>query len=339
MKKIFARSGLALSALLLSGLLCACGGSGGGSSGRELAMNVTTSESSVWQVAATTFKDLVEERTEGRYSIRIYPDEQLSNGDEVRGMENLLNGETELDLRSVSVMERYEERLAVLSMPYLFSDGYESVDRILFSGSGEEAVLNLIRGIGVEPLALGENGFRQLTNDVRSIVSPADMRGLRFRVPENNLYASMFQSLGAAPFARNWSETLAALQEGQLDGQENTLDTIRSGQVHQVQRYLTLWNWAYDPICLSVSKDLWDELDEADREIFRTAAQEACAAEIAASRKQDEDILEEFSLSGVEITRLTEEELTAFRTATAPVYDQWRDTIGPDLLEAFGYVS
>lgn len=329
---------LALSALLMIGVLSGCGG-GGGTMGRELRMNVTTSESSVWQTAANTFKELVEERTEGRYQIVIYPDEQLSNGDESWGVQNILNGDTDLDIHAVSVLEQYEERLAVLSLPWLFSGGYESVDQTLFSGGGRDAVLRLIRNIGVEPLALGENGFRQLTNNVRSIASPADMRGLKFRVPENEVYASVIRALGGVPTALNWSETLPALASDQLDGQENTLDTIRSGQVHQVQKYLTVWNCVYDPICLSVSSALWTELGEEDRAIFRTAAEEACAAEIAASRTETENLLEEFAVSGVEVTEPGEIQLQQFRDLTASVYDEWRDRIGAELLDAFGYSS
>ncbi len=130
MKKVIA---LALAMLMLVAVLAGCGGnssSNNSSSGNnasaapiELNMNVTTSESSVWQVAANTFKQLIEERTDGRYVVNIYPNEQLSSGDMPKGVENIFTGVTDLDIHSVMIMQSFEEKLTILTMPWLFTNG------------------------------------------------------------------------------------------------------------------------------------------------------------------------------------------------------------------------
>ena len=333
MKKLFSA---ALLIAVLAGTLCGCGAGGG--KGRELRMNVTLSDNSVWQVAANVFKERIEERTEGRYRVRIYPNEQLAGGDVAQGVRNLFSGAVDVDLHAVADMGSYEKKLAVVSMPWLFDGGYDSVDALLFNGPGREALSALIRADGAEPLAFGESGFRQLTNDARSVSAPEDLAGLRVQAPSGSVEESIFQALDARIVSPDSAGTFAALQEGKADGQQNTLDAIRSGRLHLVQRFLTLWNCSYDPLCLSVSGKVWESLSEEDRIIFREAAEEACAAEITACRTARGDTLAEIAASGVEVLELTEGEIQAFRRRAAFVYEQWRDVIGDDLLSTFGYV-
>ncbi|MBQ9493967.1 MAG: TRAP transporter substrate-binding protein DctP [Oscillibacter sp.] len=318
---------LSVTALLLSG----CGGKLGA---KTLKMNVSAAQDTVWSVAADTFAQLVEENTDGRWRVELsYAD---STEESVRTLERLLDGKADADLRSVSDLQGREERLSVLSLPWLFTD-YQDVDRRLFNGSGGETVRNLIRAAGLEPLALAENGFRQVSNDRRPIAAPADFRGLTVRAGNEALESALFTAFGAEPVRMDWDETFPALRDGDVQGQQNTPEMIRSAQVDRVQRYLTVWNSVYDPLCLSVSAQLWAELSEEDKEAFYAAAREACAAEIAASRARDAEILSGFRFSGVQVTVLTPSQIRAFRTAAEPLYDLWRENYGTEPLAALGY--
>ena len=345
MKKLLS---LTLAATMVFTLLTGCGsGSGAASGGQtatadkpiELSMNVTTSESSVWMVAANTFKEKVEAGTEGRYIVNIYPNEQLSSGDMVKGCEMLFTGVTDLDIHSAINMTGFEEKLTIVTMPWLFSNGYDSVDEILFNGDGGEYLKDLIRAKGAEPLGLAENGFRQITNNVRPITSPADLQGLKIRTPAITMYVDLFKLLGADPTSMSFSEVFTALQQGTIDGQENPWDTIRSGQIQEVQKYLTAWNYSYDPLVLSASSKLWSSLSDADKEIFSAAATEACAAEVEASRAMDAECKQQFIDAGMEITELTEDQIKAFQDAVAPIYESYKDIVGEDALAAFGYTG
>lgn len=302
----------------------------------ELKMNVTTGDTSVWMVAAKGFKERVEAGTDGRYIISIYGNEQLSGGDMVKGCEMLFTGVTDCDLHSCINMTGFEEKLSVVTMPWLFS-GPEDVDRIVFNGPGGDYIMDLVRSKGAEPLAMAENGFRQLTNSVKEIKSPDDLKGMKIRVPAMNMYINLFKLLGADATMMNFSEVFTALQQNTIDGEENPLDTIRSASLQEVQKYMTMWYYSYDPTVLSVSSKVWNSLSDADKEVFKNAAVEACADQVAQSRAMDDEIIQQFKDAGMTITYLSEEEMNAFKEAAKPIYDEYRDILGEDALAAFGY--
>lgn len=302
----------------------------------ELRMNLTTSESSVWMVGAREFKRLVEEKTEGRYVISIFPNEQLSGGDMVKGVEMLFTGVTDVDFHSVINMTGFEPKLTVVTMPWLFPEGYKSVDEILFNGQGGLKLKELIEKKGAHVLAFGENGFRQITNNVRPITGLDDIKQLKIRTPAIAMYVDLFKLFGADPTAMNFAEVFTALQQRTIDGQENPLDTMRSAKIHEVQKYISLWNYSYDPIALSVSGKVWKKLSDADKEIFKEAGVAAMKKQVEASRAMDDEILKLFE-KHMTVTRLTPEQIQEFKTAAAPIYDQYKEKIGEDLLRAFGY--
>ncbi|MBQ6985358.1 MAG: TRAP transporter substrate-binding protein DctP [Oscillibacter sp.] len=314
---------------ICSAALLLLGGCGGKLGTKTVRMNVGAPEGTVWGVAADTFAQRVEENTGGRWRVEtVY-------GDTAQGLERLLDGKAEAELCAVSDLTALEERLSVLSLPWLFADA-QDVDRRLFHGPGGETVRNLIRNTTLEPLALGENGFRQVTNDRRPVSAPADFRGLTIRVGDE-IESTLFAGFGAEPVRMDWPDTFPALRDGDVSGQQNTLEAIRLAQVDRVQRYLTLWNCAYDPLCLCVSAELWAKLSDEDKEVFYDAARAATAAEITASRAQDAETLRSIQTTGVQVTTLSATQIQAFRTVSEGIYDAWRDAYGDELLAALGY--
>ncbi len=363
MKKLLS---LALVAVMTAALLAGCGGSSssGSSSGSsapaassgssssssssgsssssdvkpiELKMANTQAAGAMWSVATEKFKEEVEKNTNGRYIISIYYSDQLSGGDLQKGWEQVMTGEVDLDFRSVMNATGFEPKLFVMTMPWIFTS-YDDVDRIIFNdGPGGKAMAELLEAKGAHVLAFGENGFRQLTNNVRPIHTPEDMKNLKIRIPPNNMYISLFQKLGADPINMSFSEVYTALQQGTADGEENPWATIKSAQIQEVQKYCTVWNYSYDATALSCSTKLWNSLSDEDKQIFTEAAKVACQAEIETSRASDASIRKEFEDGGMEINDLTDEEIKAFQELCAPVYDEFRDQIGEDLYRAFGY--
>ena len=125
----------------------------------ELRMNITTAETSVWFVAAKEFKRLVEEKTNGRYKISLFGNEQLSGGDQVKGIEMLFTGLTELDIHSTGVMSGFDPRVNVIQMPWIFPNGHESVDTIFFNGPGARLFAEIIEQKNVRE-KIGEDVFK-----------------------------------------------------------------------------------------------------------------------------------------------------------------------------------
>ncbi|NCC14883.1 MAG: DctP family TRAP transporter solute-binding subunit [Clostridia bacterium] len=341
---------------LLAGIMCAVmalgvAGCGGGSSSEaesteggevkaiNLKMAVTPSETSVWMVAANEFKKLIEERTEGRYTVTIYANEQLAAGDQTKGVEMLFNGTTDVDLHSSMIISNVVPELSVISMPWLFPNGYDSVDEYLFTegSAGSEFVKKAVEAKGAHVVGIGENGFRQLTNNKRPITSAADMAMLKVRVPAISLLVDVFKALGADPTQMPFGEVFTALQQGAIDGQENPYDTIRSAKIQEVQKYMTIWNYCYDPIIMSVSGNIWNKLSDEDKAIFDAAGAEACATQVAKSRAMDAEIIQQFKDGGVEVNELSAEGIEEMEGVVAPVYEKYRAEFGDEAFAAFGY--
>ena len=344
MKKIVA-SLLCLLVVLMAFVGCQSGSqpvaggaasSGSGAKPTELKMSVTTSETSVWMVGANEFKRLVEELTGGRYIISVFPNEQLSGGDQAKGVEMLFTGVTDVDIHSTIIMSGFEPKLSVVSMPWIFPNGNEDVDRILFNGEGGEKLKELVEAKGAHVLGIGENGFRQLTNNIRPVNTVEDMKQLKVRTPAMAMYVDFFKMIGADPTSMIWSEVFTALQQGTIDAQENPLDTIRSGKVQEVQKYLSMWNYSYDPLILSVSNKVWDSLSDEDKAIFEEAGAEAMKVQVEKNRAMDDEILDSFQ-EYMEITYPTPEQIDGFKNACKPLYENYKEIIGEDVFAAFGY--
>lgn len=308
---------------------------GAGGSG-ELKMSYTTSETSVWRVACEEMAKVVEEGTDGRYTVSIYANEQLAGGAMDQGTQMILDGTVDLDLRSVTNYTLYDPALFAVVMPFMFSSN-EDVDARLLNGPAGDLVKERVEALGVKVLGLAENGFRSVTNSKREIRTPADLSGMKFRVPATACWVDTFKLFGADPTVMTFSEVFTALQQGAIDGQENPTDPIVSAKLYEVQSYLTKWNYAYDCLILTCSQKLWDSLSEEDKAVFEAAGEAACKAEITASREADEGNFKLMEENGMTITELTDEEMQAFKDAAAPIYESYREQIGDDVFEVFGY--
>ena len=300
----------------------------------RLKFGIAVSENSTWFQGAKKFADLIQERTGGKYVVDLFPSDQLAAGNIIKGLEMLRMGATDIDMRSTIIYTTVDPKFTVPLMPWLVPS-YEEADKAL-AGKGGKMLSDLVRQKGIVPLAFGESGFRQVTNNVRPILAPADIKGLKIRIPTNKMYIAMFRALGADPTSINFGELFAALQQGTADGQENPPDVIASARVQEVQKYMTMWNASYDPIIMSASATFWGRLSDAEKSVFEKAALEAMAYQKKISREKNDQLVTDFKAK-MTIAELTPEQVKAFRIAVQPVYDEYEKLVGLELLEAFGY--
>lgn len=328
---------LLISIVIISSLLVGCSGSKttGGSADEKivLKMSVTGSDSSTWTKGAQYFADLVKERTNGEIEIKVYPNEQLSGGNQGKGVEMLRNGTIDLSYHSNIIYSIMDERFGVLSLPWLFTD-YETVDEKL-KGAGGEAFNKMLDEIGIVGLGFGENGFRQITNSKRPIEKPEDLAGLKIRVPGMKMYISLFKALGADPVAMNFAEVFTALQQKTIDGQENPTDIITSSKIYEVQDYLSVWNYSYDALILGMNKEKFESLKPEHQEILREAAKEACEYQIKINREAESDQLKMFEEKGMKISVVSEENIKAFQEKVKVVYEEYEPIMGKELIDLF----
>ncbi len=299
----------------------------------KMKMSVTTAESSPWTKGAQKFADIVKEKTKGRVTVQVFPNEQLSSGNQPKGIEQLQNGVTDLSFHSTIIYSVLDPKFSVISMPWIVPSN-EAADKAL-KGPGGDKIKEILRSKGIEPLGFGENGFRQVTNSKKAIVTPADTAGLKIRIPSMKMYIDLYKELGADPTVMNFAEVFTALQQGTIDGQENPIPVIYTSKLGEVQKYMTIWNYSYDPLVLGINKKLFDSLDKETQKILQDAAKEACEYQIKLNREEEAKQLAELKAKGMQVTVLTPDQVKAFQAKMGPVYAKYEPTIGKELLDAF----
>lgn len=318
-----AAAGAALAALALPGAAPA----------ETFRLSHNVGDTTTWHRGAERFDELLQEKTGGEHSVRIFPNAQLSGGDQMRQAEMTGRGAIDLLLTSAINVTPLAPEMAAFSLPYLY-ESYEAVDATT-AGEAGRLMEEVMASHGIKVLAWGENGFREVTNSVRPIRSPEDLRGLKMRVA-GPMYIDVMNALGANPQQMQWSETFPALQQGVVDGQENPIGAVIIPQrVYEVQDHLTTWRYSYDPIFLGVSLDLWESWDAETRAAVEEAAEEAMAYQIEISREDTATGLDYLREQGMEIHEPTPEEIEAFRAATRPAFDKWAEAIGPEIVAVF----
>jgi tripartite ATP-independent transporter DctP family solute receptor len=320
--------------------LMAAGGADG-SKAIDLKLNVTTNDTSAWTEGARKFKSLIEERSQGRYIVSIYPNEQLAAGDQTGTMAMLYqdSGIIDIDIHSAMIHSNQVPELAVCFMPWIFSEGNASVDRYLFANNatGGKVIMDAIAKKGPVPLALGENGFRQFTNNKVALKTPADFRNLKLRVPSVPVLTDLFRMLGTDPTTMSMAEVFTALGNGTIDGQENPLDVINSYKLNEVQKFLTIGNYCYDPIVLCASNKRWNTFNDADKTMFRQAAVDAMKYEVDYNRNAEKEVITKMRAAGMQVNELTSSEIAALQSALVPLYQQYVSRLGSEIFAAFGY--
>jgi len=299
----------------------------------NLNMSVSTSDTSSWYKGGEYFGELLSEKTGGNVTVTVYANEQLSSGSQTKGIEQLQTGVTDLSFHSTIIYSILAPEFGVISLPWLLPNE-EKADAAL-AGAGGDAINEILLANNVMPLGFGENGFRQITNNVKEIKTPADMAGLKIRIPGINMYIDLFKELGADPTSMNFSEVFTSLQQGTIDGQENPLSIITTSKLYEVQKYISLWNYSYDPIVLGINKDLFDSMSPELQAIFIEAGQEATEYQKKLNREEGAAAVALLEAEGMTVTALTDEEIAVFQEKMVPVYEKYEEIIGKDLIDAF----
>lgn len=310
-----------------------CLGMVGTASAETLRLSHNTSDTTTWQKGSEKFAELVSAATNGDLTVRIFPNATLAGGDQMKQAEMTSRGAVDLVVTSAINVTPMVPEMAVFSLPYLYSN-YAEVDATTQGEPGKK-MAEIMAKHDIIVLAWGENGFREVTNNVHPIKTPADMKGLKMRVA-GPMYIDVMKALGANPQQMQWTETFSALQQGVVDGQENPIGAVIIPQrVNEVQKYLTTWHYSYDPIFIGISKKRWDSFDADTQQKVRKAAQEAMAYQIDVTRKATDEGIVYLRDKGMEIHESTPAELTQFREATKPAFDTWAAKVGTDLVTVF----
>ena len=251
----------------------------------------------------------------GKYKVVVYGSSQLGGDKEL--LQKVKLGTVDFAEPS-TVMSSEADIFGVFEMPYLVKsrEHMKKIEKDLFwSKMAPEAEKK-----GIKLLAVWENGYRHITNSKHPINTPADLKGLKLRVPEGKWRVKMFQAYGANPSPMKFSEVFTALQTGVMDGQENPFAQIASAKFYEVQKYLSLTGHVYTPSYVAVGTKKWMTLPADARKVFEDAARDTQAWVYEKAARDDDELLAKMKTSGIQVNNANKD---AFIAASKPVYDEY----------------
>jgi len=279
---------------------------------------------------ATKFKELAEAGLPGKVIVQVFPNSQLfGDGKELEAM---LLGDVQFVAPALSKFERFTKKMQVFDLPFLFKD-MAAVEAFQNSEKGQ-SLLSSMEPIGFIGLGYLHNGMKQISSS-SALRVPADASGLKFRIMSSDVLAAQFQALNAIPLKKPFSEVFTLLQTRAIDGQENTYSNIYSQKFFEIQPYITESNHGLLDYLVVTSKEFWMGLPDDIRAGLTSAMKESIAYgnEIAAA-KDLEDKQNILNSKRSEIITLSDEQRKLWIEVMQPVWKQFEDEIGKDLIEA-----
>jgi tripartite ATP-independent transporter DctP family solute receptor len=275
------------------------------------------------------FKDLVEEKSGGNITVRLFPGGVL--GGDLQTLSALQGGTVEMTVMNAGLVGGVAKDFALADLPFLYETP-EQADAVM-DGPFGQALMDQLPAHSLAGLGYWELGFRQLTNNRHTVASVDDVAGLKIRVVQQPVMIDLFNALGANAVPMPFPEVYTALETGAIDGQENPFPNILASKFVEVQKYLTVTNHVYNPQIVLVSGKLWESLNEEERKLLQDAAAEARDFQRETSRKQSEEALAELKEEGMEVTELPPEEMEKLREKAKPVTEKYKQQADPELVK------
>jgi tripartite ATP-independent transporter DctP family solute receptor len=301
--------------LLIGSAVYAGAGSQSDGGTRTFRLGHIAAAGTAYDILAAKFKEYVETRSNGRFKIDVYSGAQLGN-DRVLA-ESIQAGTVDLAVLTSSDMGNFARELEVQDLPFLF-ESWDQVFKFLDS-SFVQQFYSITDASGIKTLAFMPRGFRHATNNKGPITSPAGFQGMKFRVVDSPIYAETFRALGANPQAMAWGEVYTALQQGTVDGHENTLVTVNDYRIYEVQKYLSKTGHVFAFAAIVVAPSLYQGLSAADQDLIAKAARDA-AKEIGSVQLETENnAAANCQANGMQINEVPDKK--PFVDRMTPVYD------------------
>lgn len=282
---------------------------------------------SLFALSAEEFASRVNARLAGRAEVVVYGSSQLGGDEDL--LQKLKLGTVEMALPS-SIMSSRIPEFGLFEMPYIV-DSRRHMVRI-----EEEIVWPVLAPLaedqGYRILAVWENGFRQVTNNLREIRVPADLDGIKLRTPRGTWRVKLFRHFGANPVPMAFSDVLVALETGTVDGQENPLAQIRASNLNEVQDYLSITEHVYTPAYVTVSAEHWMELPEEIRTVVEEEARRLQEFVHETAKRLDRELLVELADSDIKVNWANK---SAFQKESRLVYEEFATEVpgGRELID------
>ena len=268
-----------------------------------------------------TFKDALESLSGGRIAVELYPSGTL--GDLRENLEAVQAGVLEAATPNEATVSGFFPKIQLTTIPYVFPNAVVAWD-VLDGPWGDQLFDEMAQTTGLRAVAIGENaGFRIWANNVRPVITPDDMNGLKIRTMEITAHQEMVSSLGALPTAIPWLEVYGALQTGVVDGAELPIIGTLQQNLQEVLKYATIDQHVYSLVFIVVNEQWFQDLPPELRQAVVIAGRQAAVAGRGLSQTLVGDVVEEFRKRGVEVNTSSPEQVAVFRDTAQPKVLEW----------------
>ncbi len=291
--------------------------------------HVTNTDKHPKGIAASLLESRVNDEMQGVMCVEVFPNSTLYNDDKV--LEAMLQGDVQLAAPSLSKFEKFTKQFRLFDLPFMFKN-IDAVDAFQASDAGQ-AMKDSMQRRGLQGLAFWHNGMKQMSAN-KPLETPADADGLKFRVQSSDVLVAQMEAIGGSPQKMAFSEVYGALQQGVVDGQENTWSNIYGKKFFEVQDGITETNHGIIDYLVVTSVDWLDSLDPEVRDQFLTILAEVTETRNKEAFAVNEAAKASITEAGGVIRQLTPEQRQAWVDTMKPVWDQFADDVGQDKIDA-----
>ncbi len=298
----------------------------------EYRMSLVVPPVFAWGKGGEIFANEVRDRTNGRINMKLYPGASLVNGRQDREFSAMRQGIIDVLCGSPINWSGTLRDCGSFSLPFLVPN-HKAWDAVMASEAVRGEFFGRIEKAGAVPLAMGEAGYRQISNSRHPIITPKDMKGLKIRVVASPMYSEIMSGMGANPATMSWADAQPALSSKAVDGQENPLEVFLVAKINKLgQKYVTKWNYSNDPLVFAIAKPVFNSWSPEDQKIVREAALDAATEQVKLVRTLFATDVEAAQAIGVDVHVPTAGEARAWQAATIGTRQTWKKKTNPKLV-------
>jgi len=291
--------------------------------------HVTNTDKHPKGIAASLLEKRVNEEMNGKACMEVFPNSTLYDDNKV--LEAMLQGDVQLAAPSLSKFEKFTKKFRIFDLPFMFKN-VDAVNEFQLSDTGQ-AMKDSMQKRGLQGLAFWHNGMKQMSAN-KPLVSPSDANGLKFRVQSSDVLVAQMEAIGGSPQKMAFSEVYGALQQGVVDGQENTWSNIYGKKFFEVQDGTTETNHGIIDYLLVTNVDWLDSLDAGVRDQFLTIVAEVTSTRNGESTRINEEAKAAVVAAGGVVRSLDADQRAAWVEVMKPVWSQFEGDVGSDNIAA-----
>ena len=311
-----------------TGSAAASGSAAAGDAEYSMIAGTTTPDAHPYNLGLVKMGELINEKTNGAVELDVFGNSQL--GGERDLIEGLQLGSVQVTCVSTAPLSGFTDMFLVFDLPFIF-ETTEQARAVMDSEVGEQ-ILHSVDEQGLVGLAWFENGFRNVTNNVKPVTVPDDLKGIKIRTMENPIHMAAFKVMGADPTPMAMGDVFTALQQGTIDAEENPVPIVETNKFYEVQKYISMTGHLFSPAPVFIGKDYFESLPAEYQDAIKEAADEATPYQREQIDEQNVSGLESLKSNGMEANEV---EKAPFQDATKSVYDEYvkegTGCVSPDL--------